>query len=134
MVALSRNLIRATATALLLAAGFFVSPGRAHADCGDYVTIAGQPSAHHEMPAPGDAHQGDTPRKPCNGPNCSKKQDAPAAPLRAPAPPTGDTKPVATNHGADLPPTADRGGWVIPSDSGLPISISTSVFHPPRSV
>jgi hypothetical protein len=134
VVAISRNLIRATATALLLAAGVFASPGRATADCGDYVTIAGQPSAHHAMPAPGDAPQGETPRKPCNGPNCSKKQDPPVAPVRAPAPPTGDTKPVATNHGADTLPTADRGGWVTTSDSAKPIFTSTSVFHPPRSV
>jgi hypothetical protein len=132
MVALARNLIRATATALLLAAGMFISPGRAKADCGDYVTIAGQPSDHHAMPA--DAPQGDSPRKPCDGPNCSKKQDSPVAPLRAPATPTGETKPAGTNLGVELPPAASGTGWVIDPASALPVRTSTSVFHPPRSL
>jgi hypothetical protein len=133
MVALSRNrMVRLPVTALLLAVGFFVSPGRASAECGDYVTIAGQPSAHHAMPqAPDDGRPGDAP---CNGPNCSKRKDSPVAPVRAPATPTGETKPIGVTVGADLPPDADGGAWLTLSTSVRPVRTSTSIFHPPRSV
>jgi hypothetical protein len=45
---------RSTATALLVAAGVLFSSGRAAASCGDYVTIAGQPTVHdHATPPAG---------------------------------------------------------------------------------
>jgi hypothetical protein len=137
MVALSRNrMVRLPVTALLLAVGFFVSPDRASAECGDYVTIAGKPSAHHAMPsAPADdAKPTDAPRTPCNGPNCSKRQDSPVAPVRAPATPTGEAKPIGVALGADLPPDADSGAWLTIMTSVRPVRTATSIFHPPRSV
>ena len=137
MVALSRNrLVRLPAAAFLLAVGFFVSPGRASADCGDYVTIAGQPSAHHAMPpaASDDAKPAEAPRRPCNSPNCSKRQDSPITPTRAPVTPTGETKSIDTLFGAYLPPDPGSGQWFTDPTSAQPIRTSLSIFHPPRSV
>ena len=135
MVAISRNrLVRLPAAAFLLAGGFFVSPGRASADCGDYVTIAGQPSAHHAMPPADDTKPTDSPRRPCNGPNCSKRQDSPITPSRAPVTPTGETKSLEVRIGADLPPDSDGGWRLLDATSAQPIRMSRSIFHPPRSV
>lgn len=135
MVALSRNrLVRLPAAAFLLAVGFFVSPSRAHADCGDYVTIAGHPSAHHTMPPADDTKPTDSPRRPCNGPNCSKRHDSPITPTRAPITPTGETKSLEVRIGADLPPDSGCGQWFTDATSAQPIRTSRSIFHPPRSV
>jgi hypothetical protein len=130
-MALPRNpLVRVTTAAVLLAAGVLLSPGRAAASCGDYVTIGGQPA--HAMPASGDA-PAVAPRPPCSGPNCSNRQNSPVAPLQAPVTPPTDPKQLDARPGDADAPDAGRRLWFA-EPSGRPVRTSTSIFHPPRSV
>lgn len=123
-----------TAVAIaLLVGGVAFAPGRAAADCGDYVRIAGRPMAGHDTPTPGHADpEMPTPAKPCHGPNCSSNPTTPAPPLTAPVTDPSGSKEWAARfvaaEGADagtdsLPP--------ITSDAGA-VSRPGTIFHPPR--
>lgn len=126
------SLRTAVATALLVA-GVAFAPGRAAAECGDYVRVDGRPMAGHDPGAPGHADPGwPTPAKPCHGPNCSGNPSTPAPPLTAPVADPSGLKAWAARFVADL--GADAGGRSLPpltSDSGA-VSRPGSVFHPPR--
>jgi hypothetical protein len=136
-------LIRGWRAAMLLAAVALSSPGRASAECGDYITVGGKSAMAHHEPAP------DTPattptaqsetrpaapgKRPCRGPNCS------ASPAKEfpPVPPAPSAGPQAKEH-ARLPETARDSGadprdpFARDNTSPRPIRRATSVFHPPR--
>jgi hypothetical protein len=124
-------ILRWVAAAGLLAAGVAFTPGRAAAECGDYVRIDGRLLAPHDRPGQAD-HGLPLPGKPCHGPGCSGAPAAPSLPVTAPvADPTG-SKQWADRFAADL--DAAAGGRPLPpltSDDG-PVSRPGSIFHPPR--
>ncbi|MBX9579418.1 MAG: hypothetical protein K2X87_03845 [Gemmataceae bacterium] len=122
--------LRLVAAAGLLAAGLAFTPGRAAAECGDYVRIAGQPMAPHGGPGQAD-HGQPTPGKPCHGPGCSGHQTTPV-PVTAPVTGPGGSKEWAARFGADLDAAAT--GRTLPpltSEDGS-VSRPASIFHPPR--
>src|SRR5262245_34061869 len=135
------TLLRGWRVALLLAVAC-LTPGRASAECGDYVTILNGPGASAHQPMPG-ANDGATPnhentpspvKPPCHGPNCSSTPDLPFPPL-APIAPVGTQVKELTGH---LHPAteADAGpGRAFDRDttSARPIRRASSVFHPPQS-
>src|SRR5581483_12182218 len=100
----SSDLLRGWRAALPLVAVACFSPGRAAAECGDYVTILNGPavSGHHAMPEGGPAPA----KPPCHGPNCSGSPVREPAPL-APVVPAGSQAKELTEHtghvgGADV--------------------------------
>jgi hypothetical protein len=125
--------LRLVAAAGLLAAGVAFTPGRAAAQCGDYVRIAGQPMAPHDGPGQAD-HGLPTPGQPCHGPGCSGAPATPALPVTAPVADPSGSKQWADRFAAD--PDAAAGGRTLPpitSDDGA-VSRPASIFHPPRSI
>jgi len=124
---------RGRCAALLLVAAACATPGRATAECGDYVAILNArahsggltPPAPIEAPAPLEA--------PCSGPNCSRRPDRHAPPL-APAP-VSETfgKELAQVFGPfdplDVVPASRAPALISPR----PVSRASSIFHPPRA-
>jgi hypothetical protein len=109
---------------LLVAVGWF-APGRAAAECGDYVTIGGRPVAHAEGTIPG-------PLGPCPGPSCSPPPAPDPAPLSGGAP-----VPTAPDQSADWtagrPAVGEPGTlFSFPPSAGWPSARPVPVFHPPR--
>lgn len=126
MTILSHILVpQSVVVACAIVAAVVLSPGRAAAECGDYVHIATAQSPSGSAPQ-------NPPHQPCTGPGCS---DRPTAPLVPPAAPV--TGPSESQEWAmALPGDADRGGdrgWAIPSTlASLPVHFPDSIFHPPR--
>jgi hypothetical protein len=127
------SLFRGWRAALLLVVIACATPGRAAAECGDYVTVLNDQATNvrHAMPAPVGAPA--SPKAPCSGPNCSRLPDR-HAPLPAPAP-------VSVPHGKELahvlglldPPDLAASSRTSAYISSRPISRATSIFHPPRA-
>jgi hypothetical protein len=118
---------RLAAGTLLVAAALLISPDRAAAECGDYVTIQDGRS-NHAMPGP--AAGDHLPKTPCHGPGCSKLPTVPFSPIPTPVTASADAKALALGLG-DVPPTA--GGRTIPvSSAAAPTRQPDSIFHPPR--
>lgn len=135
--------------ALLLVAVATLTPGRASAECGDYLNIpsphANNPRAQtHGIqtqtqpipersagPAPTDA----TPAKtPCRGPNCSRAPTRESLPLAPVIPSRAQVKePVQHTAGQDLA-TVPAPPWEFDGTFLPPIHRATSIFHPPRLV
>jgi len=110
------------AVAVLVAVAF--APGRAKAECGDYVHILPDAPAANGQPAP---------KAPCNGPHCSGKPAAPTAPLTIPAS-DSEVNELLTNgsgYDNDLNHTKER--HFREMSVTLPSTIPTSIFHPPRA-
>src|SRR5262249_7360654 len=120
MILIVPTLLRGWRAALLLAAVAFLTPGRAMAECGDYLTLgskAGRQHAEHQATPTGAAtettQQSPAPSKPCSGPNCSNAPVRESPPI-PPAPSvTGQAKEAArlldsvdhsgTNSGGSFP-------------------------------
>lgn len=122
--------LRTVAAAALLTAGVAFAPGRAAAECGDYVRIGNAPMVGHDRPA--DLGM-PFPGKPCDGPGCSDRPSTPAPPLSAPVTDPSGSKEWAARFAADL--VADAGGrslLPLTSETGA-VSRPGSVFHPPRA-
>ncbi|QEL13527.1 hypothetical protein [Limnoglobus roseus] len=121
------ELVRPWRAALLLVLLACASPGRAAAECGNYVIILNGPAAA----APTATPDHPAPPLPCSGPNCSRKPEQ-HAPLPVPVAPTGP-------QGKDVTPAA---GTVEPAHrpvvraeyslSARPIRRATAIFHPPQ--
>lgn len=137
-------LIRDWRVVLLLVAGISLTPGRASAACGDYISIHNAvrdlaSSANPDQSAlitnpialnePGNS----TPSKlPCHGPNCSNSPVRQLPPL-APATPVGLRVKELVQHPV---PTDDdvQPGLSSVCDNTLlsPIDHTSAIFHPPR--
>jgi len=138
MVAFSR-IARACGVVLAIAGGAAFSPGRAAAECGDYVHIVNgthSPTSAPGLPAtlPPDAGgQPESPRKPCDGTNCSGKPSPPAIPPGVPSAGPSDYKSCAVGT-ATSPAQMIGTGWGIPVETNEPpIHRGNPIFHPPRA-
>lgn len=120
------NLSRYAAAAVLVAAGLFVSTGRATAGCGEPML-----TLNH---SPINDRDADQPSRPCHGPNCSA----------SPAP----TDLPLSDHSRSVPPVQEWAAVVapvqlkldreihsaIPASFGQPVATTSPPFHPPRSL
>lgn len=140
-------LFRVWPAVLLLASWLGFTPGRAVAECGDYITIRNAPpgSTHHNSTRTGDTQTNNQPlsdgleipspnKRPCHGPNCS------SSPVRD-HPPVAPIVPISTRmkeSAQPLPSVQDESttGSSFDRDrsSPHPIHRASSVFHPPRLV
>src|SRR5262245_47042971 len=137
MTTFPSSLLRGWWAALLLAAAACLTPGRASAECGDYVTIRNGPAdpAHHATTRDATPQPDQAPaRPPCHGPNCS------SAPARDPSPlppvaPTGLQPKELTQHPAAAADPDAGPGSALDRDpsSARPVRRASSVFHPPRA-
>ncbi|MBX9627975.1 MAG: hypothetical protein K2X82_29515 [Gemmataceae bacterium] len=119
--------LRTVAALALLTAGVAFAPGRAAAQCGDYVRIGGASTAGHDQHDPGVP----TPDKPCHGPGCSGHPATPVVPVTAPG--AGGSPEWAARLTADLAPAASRLETLpLTSETGA-VSRPGSIFHPPRA-
>jgi hypothetical protein len=126
MVSSRAQLLRPLGTALAVAVVVALAPGRAAAECGDYVHILNDRSDAPPAGAP------ESPRKPCHGPGCSNQPASPV-PLSAPAAPPADPKEGAA-RATDSPRDDDRTGWHLPSSpDAVPEHVPQPIFHPPRA-
>lgn len=116
------DVLRRIVAALLLAAGVACIGGSAQAGCGDYLTIDGKPAVSHDR----------LPAKPCDGPNCSAAPAPAPVPMTAPVPVSSGAKDSAAGALLANHPTPPGDGFARPASNGRAVSISTSVFHPPR--
>src|SRR5262245_54783015 len=105
---LSRALHRFLAGAsLTLLAAALLSPGRANAECGDYVMVGGK----HAAPVPhAPSTSSHEPAVPCHGPNCSKRPNLPIVPP-APPPSVSAAEWACLAAGLSLPPAPDSGSY-----------------------
>jgi hypothetical protein len=129
--------LRILRVALPLVVVACLTPNRASAECGDYVTILNGTAARHAFP-------GDTPdaaadpgrapvRPPCEGPHCSGSPARQAPPL-APVVPIGSQAKELTQHLGTDGSEADRGAACDRDmSSSRPIRRASSIFHPPRA-
>lgn len=125
---------------LPLVAVFFLNPGKATAECGDYITIL-KPSTvslNHitpTIPEPISNRVGNqSPDKPCHGPNCSSTPTQNHPPL-APITPVGSqikelTHTLIPRDGESTPARSFNRDCISPQ----PIHRTSSIFHPPRPV
>lgn len=132
-------LVRGWRAALPLVVVALLAPGRAEARCGhpgsvfksDLIT-ASEPGAPRANEAPTSVTESaPAPDKPCDGPNCSERQDRNApAPSVAPTAPRGAE--AVLNIGTEHP-GATRGSFARDDSSPDPIDRTSAIFHPPRS-
>jgi hypothetical protein len=133
------QLIRRWRVVLLLVAVFALTQGRASAECGDYITIRHDSTVVtgvESMPAsdqitPHDFNHSTPTKLPCNGPNCSR------SPVRGlpPLAPVGTVSHFEKEMVQNLRLLDDATAHLTfsrDSNSSLPVSRATSVFHPPR--
>jgi hypothetical protein len=123
---------RLVAAAVLAAAGMSLSPARAAAGCGDYVTIEGRVDAGHPDEHGPSAAEPVAPRPPCYGPGCS---DRPAAPQLPVTTPPGPPAPEGyADHPAAEPEGGRDPGWAAPlTPDGRRVRTASAIFHPPRA-
>src|SRR5579883_1141042 len=117
--------------ALLLVVLACASPGRARAECGDYVVIL-----NHASTQPSTSTQGATdlparPKTPCSGANCSRgpnRHGLPVAPGFSSGPQAKEMAqlPCSIEQADSLP--AHGCDFISPR----PVYRPTSIFHPPR--
>lgn len=121
--------VRLVVAAGLLAAGVACLPGRAAAQCGDHVLIAGQPIADH--PSHPDSSPA-LPKKPCHGPNCSSNPTTPTVPPTAPSDGRGSAERWAAGFLAAI--ASDASSQTLPpltSDAGT-VRRPDPLLDPPR--
>jgi hypothetical protein len=110
---------------LLVMAAFWLLTSRSNADCGNYVTIAGQPAMHHREP------DGQTPSAPiCHGPGCNAPQPTPftlTTKFTVPAKEPG----IFSQFQSDSP-SRERSYFaeLIPMTAS---HSADSIFHPPKA-
>lgn len=112
-------------TAVLVVGWLTFAPGRAAAECGDHVTVAGQPAHADREPSP------ELPR-PCHGPNCSTRPAVPLPPVTVPL-----TEQTSPNDPATAPTEtaggSHRGEWIAFETTPRPSSrLPAPIYHPPR--
>lgn len=143
MITHSRHpLIRNLGIAFATAMAILFSASRADASCGDYIhygTIAStrdqaEPSAmNHAVEQLRLVGEAATPKKPCNGPNCSHRPSIPVTPTAPP--PTSPT--LGKNWGLlSIPgifPAEGRFGESHSRSRVATIERPNSIFHPPRA-
>lgn len=112
-------------TAVLVAGWLAFAPGRAAAECGDHVIVAGQPAQPDPESPPG-------PRQPCHGPNCSERPAAPLPPVTAPVTNPASQHDAATTTKHDARPS-NAGARTALDDVPLPpLVLPAPIYHPPR--
>jgi len=134
-------LVRHWRAVLLLVAAMSLNPGRASAECGDYIAIHNPaPDAHRNLSMPpthdrlAQNELGDSmPNKlPCHGPNCSSVPVRESPPL-APVIPFSSHIKKLVQCPAWADDEAARGSSFACDNTSLPPSYrASSVFHPPR--
>ncbi len=123
----------------LLLGVWLAAPAVAHASCGSYVVIGGQPT-HAHTPAglmPSAAPDGQAlalpvpPQPLCNGPFCSAPvAPAPVAPVPAPSPTAVEQWGwLETGMSSEAP---RPGSWLRDPEALHPVARPNSIFHPPR--
>ena len=103
-----------------------LAPANVQASCGDYLMVApaavqANPRQHTTLP---EQHA------PCNGPSCSRRENAPISVPAAPAPVTGEQWGRLDSSPSLLNSKSAR--WPLDPISSLPIPGTDSIFHPPR--
>jgi hypothetical protein len=117
--------------ALAIAASAVLSPGRAAAECGDYVHIV--TNTHTSAPMPPDSDSDPkAPRKPCDGPDCSGNPSPPVIPAGAPATWSTDSNNWVVGVVAVATQLIGPGWWIPRLPTKLPIDRENPIFHPPR--
>jgi hypothetical protein len=108
------------------------APAGAQASCGDYVHVMPakvvNSSTSEDGSTAGDSSNQTTPCH-CRGANCSRAPEpiAPSAPVSSKLPPQTDAiLSSAAMQPAVAPPA------VAEDSNSLPVTISSSIFHPPR--
>ena len=134
-------LVRRWRAVLLLVAAMSLNPGRACAECGNYITIHNPASETHLAPSMLPTHDrlalnelgNSTPSKlPCRGPNCSSIPVRESPPL-APVIPFSSHIKKLVQCPAWADDEAARSSSFACDDTSLPPSYrASSVFHPPR--
>jgi hypothetical protein len=139
------SLVRAWRAVTLLVVVVCLSPGRAAAQCGDYVKILNDVNLNnsplHDAPlarqhTTGRANESQpAPQKPHHCPKCSNSpsRDVPSAP---PAPPSTTVSVKVSPRHAAAEDFADKLTSAFERDftSMRPIRRASKVFHPPRLV
>lgn len=133
MVHLPPLLTRSRCATALVAVVACLSPGRASAECGDYVIIlppSGTP--HPAKPEPTTAPQPIPVTPPCHGPNCSGSPTRETPPASPPA--TGGLMKESARHsaGTDFVPSVSGSPFPRDDTSPRPVRRASSIFHPPR--
>jgi hypothetical protein len=131
------HLIYRARAALLLLAVICAAPSRAEARCGHQTSIFKAPlAAPADEPRAAEPESQPAPvapaRCPCNGPNCSDRQDR-----DAPPPSASPTAPRAVEATVAPPLSlrpAPQPAFARDRSSARPIDRTLSVFHPPRSL
>jgi hypothetical protein len=135
-----RSLFRGWWAALLLVVVACASPGRATAECGDYVVIlnTNDPASPDGRATPfstptGSVEHPASPKVPCSGPNCSRSPERHPAPFAPVSPPGPHGKEVVQTLGS-VEPTDSASSRICDFISPRPIRRASSVFHPPRAI
>lgn len=123
--------------ALLLMVASLASESKAHAGCGDYVTIDGKTHAGTAADVSGDAGPRATPDrpKPCSGPNCK------ASPRPEGVPPFSPTQVRVWSHDRDAVDSTFRLSFdsatsirqTVADCLGSPVASHLDLLDPPRS-
>ena len=134
-------LVRHWRAVLLLVAAMSLNPGRASAECGDYITIHNPvPDAHrnlsmpptHDRLAPNEFGDSMPSKFPCRGPNCSSMPVRDSPPLAPVISFSSHVKELVQSPALE-DDEASRGSSFARDDTSLPaIYRAYSVFHPPR--
>jgi hypothetical protein len=118
-----------------------LTPGRASAECGDYLTIRNSAhDSHQDQSKPTvdrlalEAFDVSTKREsPCRGPNCSKLPAKEKTPLSPPVIPVSSSVKQVVQYSpiADVETGADS-RLHFDNTFNFPIHRASSIFHPPR--
>ena len=129
-------ILRLVATGLLVALGVGVTPGRAAAECGDYVTVLGEQVSHGSPQPDADRSHGmpARPDRPCHGPNCSSNPTTPAVPVSPPVTSPSDSKNLVAGLVGDRDDFPGAGWSLSLTSEGRVVRHPRSIFHPPRAV
>jgi hypothetical protein len=128
--------------AAALAAGMFASQESASASCGDYVVMGSSSDAMPSVEVHTPDHSGPVSnssspssasgpknRKPCNGPQCSRRSTPPLAPVPSPGPEQTDWGIISP--GAPCL-SSERASMFSLIPNSHPKSLVSDVFRPPR--
>ncbi|HEV3437972.1 MAG TPA: hypothetical protein VG122_11460 [Gemmata sp.] len=133
-------LLRSWPAVLLFVVSLGFTPGRAAAECGDYIGIRNAPpgSTHHssttniDRPIPDGLGTPNPLKQPCHGPNCSSSPVREFPPLAPITPVSTWVKEVAQPFSPLDAEITTAGSLDRDLTSPRPIHRASSVFHPPR--
>lgn len=127
------SLIRYWRAGLLLAVGIAFTPGRARAECGDYITIHNAaPGSHHSQTTHNNLGERTPFKLPCHGPNCSRSPERQSPPFAPPVVVGSPVKEQAQHVTAIDNDGTSSSSFARDNTSFRPIDRASSVFHPPR--